>query len=379
LVQFLTDDLAGLRSWPRLALDLEGSSFHRYHDRVCLLQLSTPEANYLFDPLENELPAGLRALFESSERTLVMHGADYDVLSLRRDYGIVLGRIFDTMLAARFLGAPAVGLQALLAAELGVEIGKAEQRSDWGRRPLSTEQLEYAVRDTVHLLPLAERLEAKLVEVSRLAWLEEECELLRNKTPELRPFDPEGWRQIKGIKGLSDLGLRAARAAYLWRDEAARRQDRAPFRVLGNEVIALVAQRVTREGPEALGKLDRIRGIPKGAARASLLAALRDSPSKPVPPAPPKKSHRGGSERKTLDSEGKLRLLALKAARDLRAKELAFEPGFLAPNALLEGLAQESKPSLEAFSEVEGMTRWRLEAFGDHGLRALRDNLGAGR
>ena len=333
----------------------------------------------MFDPLENELPAELRALLESSDRTLVMHGADYDVLSLRRDYGLVLGRVFDTMLAARFLGAPALGLQGLLAAELGVEIGKAEQRSDWGRRPLSPEQLEYAVRDTVHLLPLAERLETKLKEVSRLSWLEEECELLRNKVPELRPFDPEGWRQIKGIKGLSDLGHRAARAAYLWRDEQARKQDRAPFRVLGNEIIALIAQRVTREGPEALTRLDRIRGIPKGAARASLLSALRDSPSQPVPPAPARKPGRPATERKNLDSEGKRRLLALKAARDQRAKELSFDPGFLAPNALLEALAHRGASSLADLAATEGMTRWRLEAFGDQGLRALKDNLGAGR
>lgn len=333
----------------------------------------------MFDPLENEFPSALRSLLESPDHTFVMHGADYDVLSLRRDYGLVLGRVFDTMLAARFLGSAGLGLQAVLKNELEIEIGKTEQRSDWGRRPLSTEQLEYAMRDTAHLLPLAERLEAKLREVARISWLEEECELLRNKVPQPRPFDPEGWRQIKGVKGLPEMGLRVARGAYLWRDATARALDRAPFRVLGNEVIALMAQRLAREGTEGLRKLDRIRGIPKGANRHALTKAVEEAMATPLPPAPPRSADRSSGPRKTLDSEGKQRLTRLKLARDERARALAFDPGFLAPNAVLEGLASLDAPNEAALRDVDGMTRWRFEAFGTEALQALRDNLGPGR
>lgn len=333
----------------------------------------------MFDPIEHELPGALRALLEGPERTFVLHGADYDVLSLRRDYDLVLGRVFDTMIAARFLGAPQLGLKALLQTELGVEIGKDEQRSDWGRRPLSAEQLEYAVRDTAHLLPLAERLEHKLKDAGRLAWLEEECELLRNKVPQPRSFDPEGWRQIKGVKGLPELGLRAARAAYLWRDETAQRQDKAPFRVLGNEVIAALAQRVAREGEEALRRLDRIRGLPKGSARHALAEAVSKGLLQPLPPPGPRPPNRSQAGRKNLDSEAKRRMEGLKQARDLRAKALSLDPGFLAPNGLLEAMIGLASPDLEGIHALEGMTAWRLEALGEAFLSAVRDKFGAAR
>lgn len=329
----------------------------------------------MFDPLEHELPVELRALLESPERTLVLHGADYDVLSLRRDYDLVLGKVFDTMLAGRFLFGAQLGLKALLETELGVKIGKDEQRSDWGKRPLSAEQLEYAVRDTAHLLPLAERLEAKLREAGRLHWLEEECELLRHRAPDPRPFDPEGWRQIKGVKGLPDPGLRAARAAYLWRDEVARRQDRAPFRVLGNEIIAAVAQRVAREGADALHRLERIRGVPKGAARHSLSEALFAGLSEPLPPPPPREARRASFDRKKLDSEAKQRVSGLKALRDERARAVGLEPGFLAPNALLESMMSLDSLESERLLSLENMTRWRLEALGEAFLRALGDKV----
>ena len=114
-----------------LAFDLEADSFYRYWEKVCLIQLSTPDEDFLIDVLSVGMPEPLHALLEDRSRTWVLHGADFDVLSLKRDYGLVFGNLFDTMIAARFLGEPSVGLAAMLKAELDVEVSKSEQRSDW--------------------------------------------------------------------------------------------------------------------------------------------------------------------------------------------------------------------------------------------------------
>ena len=158
---------------------------------------------------------------EREDRPLVIHAADADVRNLKRDFGLKLGRIFDTSLAARILGFEKTGLKDLLHQELGVVIDKGEQRSDWGKRPLSSSQLLYARKDVQHLLALADSLKAKLQQVDRFSWLEEECLWVRDREPTTRVFDQEGWRKVKIAKELDPTGRRVLHAAWTWREKEA--------------------------------------------------------------------------------------------------------------------------------------------------------------
>ena len=160
--------LASIGSVRRIALDTEGASFHRFVDRIYLLQLSTPDQTAIIDPVPIGRPAGLGRLLEDSGIEIVFHDADYDLRLLWQDYGWHVRNIFDTRVAAQLLGLRAFGLAALLERYFGVKLDKKFQRADWSMRPLSDDMLLYAAQDTRYLLELRDRLTDELRAKGRL-------------------------------------------------------------------------------------------------------------------------------------------------------------------------------------------------------------------
>ncbi|MBK9517251.1 MAG: ribonuclease D [Anaeromyxobacter sp.] len=247
--------LAALRPEPVVALDTESNSFHVYRERVCLLQLSTAAQDWVVDPLAVDVrPLG--ALL-CDGRELVLHGADYDVRCLKREFGWRLPRLFDTMLAARRLGRTGLGLSALVEARFAVKLSKAHQRSDWGHRPLSRDQLAYAALDTHFLLPLASELSAELEEKGLAAQARQEFERTAAVEPKERVFDEEGWRRLKGARELDATGKAVLRALWIAREARAREADRPPFKVLAEPSMVEVA----RTRPATAEGLARVPGI----------------------------------------------------------------------------------------------------------------------
>jgi ribonuclease D len=186
----LAEDLERSR---KIALDCEAAGFHRYSDRLCLIQISTDTRTYVVDPLAFDPSEVLRAPLEDAGVQVVMHGADFDLRLLHRDLGIRLRGLFDTQVAAALLGEPALGLQALLQETLGISLPKKYQRADWAARPLPEEMLEYAADDTRHLMSLADVLSHRLREATRMAWVQEECEVLEAnalRVPDAPAEDP---------------------------------------------------------------------------------------------------------------------------------------------------------------------------------------------
>lgn len=149
-----------VRAEPIVAFDTESNSFHVYRERICLLQVSTRSENFIVDPFAVDVAPLGRVLCDGRE--VVLHGADYDVRCLKREWGWAFPRLFDTMAAARRLGRPGLGLSALVESHFGVRLSKSSQRSDWGRRPLTREQIAYAALDTHFLLPLRDALAGEL-------------------------------------------------------------------------------------------------------------------------------------------------------------------------------------------------------------------------
>jgi hypothetical protein len=153
------DSVAGARE---LALDTEGASFHRFVDRIYLIQLSTRDAHAIIDPLPIRAPSALGALLEDPAVEVVFHDADYDLRLLHQDYGWHVTNMFDTRIAAQLLGVTAFGLAALLERSFGVKLDKKHQRADWSMRPLTPGMLDYAAQDTLHLLGLRDELRHEL-------------------------------------------------------------------------------------------------------------------------------------------------------------------------------------------------------------------------
>src|SRR6266540_3335225 len=173
--QALAALIAAVRKESRVAVDTEAASFHRYRDRIYLLQVSSPTQTALIDPVAiaaSDLgPFG--TLLADPQLEKVFHDADYDLRVLDRDYGFHAVRLFDTRVAAQLAGEPAIGLAALLEKYVGVKLDKEHQKADWSLRPLTPPMLAYAAADTQYLLALRDALEQRLQSLGRLSWAQE--------------------------------------------------------------------------------------------------------------------------------------------------------------------------------------------------------------
>ena len=354
--------IAGTRS---LALDTEGASFHRYVDRIYLLQLSTDRRHAIIDPLKVASPGKLGALLESRDVEVVFHDADYDLRLLHQDYGWRVTNIFDTRVAAQLLGIKAFGLAALLESFFGVRLDKKHQRADWSMRPLPGDMLEYAAQDTMHLLPLRERLTTALDRKGRLNWAREEFERLEGTQWDESEEDT-GFLRIKGARDLSRRELAILRELVAWRDGVAKELDRSTFRVAGNDVLLAIAH----GAPTTVSEVEALKGLSRSVvakhAKAILDAVAR---GKAVPEADLPKFPRG--PRWARDPEYEDRVIALKAVRDRRAAELELDPGVLCPRERLEAIARRNPRSLDELTEVPDVRRWQAEVLGEELVAAL--------
>ncbi len=358
-----------LKSAPSVALDLEAAGFHRYSDRVCLVQMTLPDAgNWVLDPLAADVAPTLRPVLEDREIPVLMHGSDFDLRLLQRDLDISLRGLLDTQVVATLLGEPGIGLAALLEKYLGVELAKKYQRADWAKRPLEREMLEYAVNDTVWLHELTRKLVLRLEQRGRGTWASEEFRLLEAiEHTEDEAVDPV--TRVKGARDLSPRALERLRAAWDWRDTIARRDDRAPFRVASDAVLLDVAV----DPPGSPGEFAERKGVNGRMARSEgrdLLAALRrvDEIDEAELTGYPR-SESAGRGRPTPDVEA----LAgrLKEVRNRHAESLGVDRGALLPNAVLMEIAFEKPKQLADLDRIDGMKQWQIDTVGEDLLTVL--------
>lgn len=349
-----------------VAMDTEGASFHRFVDRIYLIQISTAERHAIIDPLPIGAPARLGALLEAREVEVVFHDADYDLRLLHQDYGWRVTSIFDTRVAAQLLGIRAFGLAALLDAYFGIRLDKKHQRADWSMRPLPPEMLEYAAQDTMHLLPLRDRLQTALDEKGRLGWAREEFQRLEGTRWETVETD-EAFLRVKGARDLSRRELAVLRELVAWRDAVARELDRSTFRVAGNEVLLNMA----RTQPERPADLESTKGLSRGVMNrngSALLEAIvrgRAIPEADLPRFP-------RSLRWARDPDHEDRVARLKTVRDRLAAELDIDPGVLCPRERLEAIARANPRSVGELASIPELRRWQADVLGDRLVHALR-------
>jgi len=352
----------------RISLDCEAAGFHRYSDRLCLVQLSTPENNLILDPLGLDLSGLLKPLLENPEVQVVMHGADYDIRLLDRDLGIHLRGLFDTQTAASLLGASAVGLASLLENHLGVKLPKTHQRADWAQRPLPDGMLEYAANDTRHLPGLADILTDALQTAGREEWAQEEFGLLEEIRWEEEDADPV--TRVKGARELTTRELKGLREALAWRDEIAQAKDRAPFRVAGDQVLLAIV--VTR--PSSPADLANLKGMSPHLARkhgGDLLARLERTDSLPEDSLEAYPRWKGnGTGRPTPEEEAQAN--RIRDFRTGKAGELGLDRGVLLSNAQIAEIVRKAPRSREELKAISGIRHWQAEILGTEVLRIVR-------
>ncbi|HUG40136.1 MAG TPA: ribonuclease D [Longimicrobiales bacterium] len=365
------ESLAGRLGRERLvAADTEAAGYHRYADRLCLLQLSTRDETWLVDTLAVGSLNPLADVFEDPAIETIFHDADYDLRLLDRDFDVHVGGLFDTKIAARFAGERAFGLSSLLDGKLGVRLEKKFQRADWAKRPLSPEMLEYAAMDTRYLPELRDRLKDRLEEMGRLAWAEEEFRISERTAWEPSADDEAVYMKLKGARDLDRRGLAALRELHAWREELARERDVASFRVLNNEPLLEMATRL----PASERELAAVPGLSDGNVRRygrALLEALDRARAVPESELP---SWPRGPRRPPRDPDVDAWVERLRQARDAAADRLDLERGFLMPRAQLEELARRQPADRRALAEVPGVRNWQVEAIGDALLDVLSGN-----
>jgi len=349
-----------------LALDTEGASFHRFLDRIYLLQISTRERSAIIDPLPIGSLAKLGQLLQSNDVEVVFHDADYDLRLLHQDYGWHVTNIFDTRIASQLLGIKSFGLAALLEQFFDVRLDKKHQRADWSMRPLTPDMLEYAAQDTRYLLRLKDHMTSELQRRGRLRWAEEEFARLEGTRWEAEE-EMEGFLRLKGARDLSRRELAVLREVANWRDTVAAQLDRATFRVMSNEVLLELARRA----PRSVSELSAIKGMPKGMverAGADITAAIRRGMEAPEAELP--KFPRG--QRLSKDRDFDDRVTRLKSVRDAAATRLELDPGVLCSRERLENVARSGAKRIEDLAAVPDLRRWQIEEMGEGFIRALQ-------
>lgn len=362
----LEDAVRGLAGVELIGVDTEAAGYHRYNDRISLVQVSTRQANLIIDPIALRDLGELGPILLDEGVEKVFHDADFDLRILHRDLGLTVRNLFDTQIAAAFLGERQLGLGSIVETFLGVTLPKAYQRADWAVRPLSPEMLEYAATDTAYLPKLRDRLLEDLRRLDRERWAREEF-VRRENTRWEQPDEAGAFLRIKGARDLTPRGLAILREICQWRERVGEERDQATFRIMPNQAMIEIALK----GPRNRQALRDIKGISSGLldrrGRELIEAVERGLavPESDLPRFP-------AARRWERDVEAEARAERLRAARNRRADELNLDPGFLMSRALLEEIARRNPASAEQLADVDDVRNWQIEAVGEDLLRCLR-------
>ena len=350
----LVSAVRAIGGFSAIALDTESNSFHHYPEQLCLIQIATRERAYVVDTIAFDALWPLKETLENAAVMKVIHGADYDVRSLDRRYGFHIVNLYDTSIAARFAGIARFGLADLIKELLGVTIAKSKrlQLTDWGRRPLSAEALDYAITDVTHLLDLQEVLSKRLEKLGRTAWVAEECE----RVEAVRYAEPDAERALLSMRGAKDLdgrGLAILRSLVMFRENEARRLQRPPFHIVPDVALVSLAGNPTARhqdipglGEEAQYKYGR-----------GIIEAIREGlAATPVT--------RPASNFERPDREEIERLKRLKSWRTSLGASLSLDASLVWPAVSLERLARAPSTFDREMSSPDIRT-WQREQFGE--------------
>ncbi len=373
--------LAHLADQPLLALDTESDSLFSYYPKVCLIQITTytdpdgaaraaaggdepPVTDYLIDPLRYEDLDGLRELLADPRREVILHAAENDILLLQRSFGFTFPNLFDTQLAARILGWERAGLAALLEEQFGVVSDKRMQRTNWGKRPLTPEQIAYAQMDTHYLPALRARQVAELHARGRWEEAKEAFAQLSTLDYGARPVNPRDFWQMKEARRVPPALTGILEALWLWREQEAQRQDRPPFKIVSNQALVELAER----RPTTLAELREVRALGSADIQrygTAILAALAEGKQRPLPPLPePTFRPEQMLDRPTLN-----RYDALRRWRADVAAARGVAPDIVLTNEILLMIAKAQPRSPEELARITGLGPWKLKTYGPDLLR----------
>lgn len=353
--------ISQLNDTPVIAVDTESDSLYSYFEKVCLVQISTPETDYIIDPLAvNILP--LSAIFAAKHIQKIFHAAEYDILSLKRDYGFSFANLFDTMVSAKILGWPRIGLGSLLETYLHVKLNKKFQQYNWGKRPLSAQALNYAYMDTHYLHKLRQIQLDALAEQNRLSEARAAFKRLTRITPHAKEFSPADFWRVRGARSLSADDQAVLQAVFVFRDDIAREFNIPPFKIMSDAAMCQLAQ----TKPKTVSALKKVHGIHRTVLKLHsrrLIALLHNH----HPEASRRRNGRNG-----LTNSALTRYERLRSWRNTLAAERGVEPDVILPNEALKAIARLNPATSSEIAAAGILGEWQFATYADELMTVLK-------
>ena len=361
----LIECIADLEKCNVLGVDTESDSFFSYQESCCLIQVTgNGTIDYIIDPLAIDDMSPLGPLMADPDVVKIFHGADYDVVSMKRDFGYTFRNIFDTMISAQATGHERFGLNDLVQRYFGRKLDKKWQRHDWSSRPLQDAQMDYARLDSHYLPVLREILLEQAAECGRLAMMEEEFTLLQDKSWNGKTFDPNSCMKIKGANKLDDDQRRVLRAVVSLRDAIAKHKNRPPFKVWGNDICMKLAQTKPTTKDDLFKTLGEKNHVLRRYGRDVLGAVQAGVADTEAPPQPPKPVQRWSPGLPPYTRDDEALLAALKNWRNSRCKSEKLGPGMIVNNALLKELSALKPKTVDDLKVLQDMRAWQRNQYG---------------
>jgi len=357
LLQKMIDDLV---TQNRLAVDTESNSLHAFREQVCLVQISSTNADYLIDPLVLKDLSALAPFFSDPKIEKIFHASEYDLVCLRRDFGFSFANLFDTMHAARVLGYPAVGLDRLLSDKFKIQTDKRHQKANWAARPLTKEQIHYARLDTHYLFDLRDVLEKELREKERLTFAEEDFTRACLFDEQKHKNNIESWERFASRKDLSLRDLTILAHLCKWRDMEAEKLNRPVYKVIMDDTLVTMSKNSPQHKVDlsALGLSEKQIHL----WGDGVLAAIRQGASAPL------------VERKQAEARDDAylrRLEKLKVWRKKTGLEIGVESDVILPKPYVSAIAEKPPKSLDELASLMKETPTRVEKYGAQILKVL--------
>lgn len=369
--QLLLEAVECIHASPWAAVDTEADSLHHYIEKLCLVQVSIPEKDYIIDPLVSlDLEPLAWALHL---KPLIFHGADFDIRMIRKVSIFTPKEMFDTMIAAQLLGYPKQSLADLVERHCGIVLSKSSQKADWSRRPLTEKMLDYAAKDTHYLKTVSDAMKLELETLGRLDWHRQSCERALKGALTTREEKSEEERamswQVKGSKAMRGKALTILKELWHWREKEAQRRDRPPFKVLNTDTLLEIAGWAGGQPSAAdVGVMPNAIRPLKQEYREGLNRILKEVDS--LPQAAFWQAPKPANRPKWGEPENK-KLALLKAEREKIGTELNIHPSLLATNATLEAMILAKPQTRAALLSLDPLLPWQVDLIADSFLKIV--------
>ena len=351
-----------LKCWEEarvIGVDTEANSFFAYHERLCLIQVSTDSQDWIIDPIAlGEELFLITPILANPEVIKVFHAAEYDLMLLKKDLGVEVKGLFDTQVAMTFLRHEKTGLAALIESYYGFKPSKDEQRSNWGRRPLTKSQINYARVDTHFLVDLYSKLKLELDEAKMTRAAYGEFERQMSEILEPSPPDPNKYKKLKGASRLDGAQLANLKALFEWRETVAQSKDVPTFKVFSNGGLIEIA----KKPPSTIKNLAETKGVGWKIAKRYgnaifrvLNSAVGEEIETVVKKVDPEERRRRRIQRENLDK--------LKSWRQSQAQELSLPSERLLHRRHLELIAKSLPENSEELLNLVPLNDWQREQF----------------